>query len=709
MKKIISLLLSVVMAFSCFAFILGTASVAADEWVNVDMSYEDSTETHNRNPGRGRSGGGWIILGKDTPNFKTSYASSGGVVTPKFDLGQYSAGNDYTQGGSPNNKDNPGKYTGGVDKALDKKALDTLEDCFSTAEAYGIQVIPRFAYTWSDAVGCEPSEFELIETHIAQIAEVINKYKDTVISVECGILGPWGEMHSSPYNKREYERRVMAAYLDNMDPTVTLQVRAAGFIVEYHGRNTDIRFMKNLPIKANDPLYRVGMFNDGYLGTNTDYGTWSGGINLNRARGIEFLKEQNKRIPYGGEMAYCGLDEVKNWGSPIYDDTFLKELYDTHLSYLDNITTSSHTIANELNNIIFSERHDFDGMPDLKEYYGHSIQKVMLDHMGYRFVMRSAQTTGSVNPGEVIKFRGTIENTGFGNLLADMVGELILVDEEGETIAVPIDVDPQKWYTCETTEYNVSVSVPKDAASGTYDAFMRFSSLSLADSAKTTSTILFANAQPVKNSFGGNYIGTVNVTDNATGIADSYKQVYVDFTDVKDGYWGKEFITDICTLGLMGGVSAGKFSPETVATRAQFVTILYRMEGSPAVDGVSTPLTDINGWYTDAIKWAYSEGIVNGVTATKFDPNGKLNRETFATMLCRYAKSKGIDVDSVGGDLSKFTDANKVSPWALDSLKWANAKGYISGMTTTTIVPKGMATRAQMATILTRYVGDTAK
>ncbi|MBQ8696729.1 MAG: DUF4832 domain-containing protein [Clostridia bacterium] len=523
MKRIISSLLTVLMVMSCFTMLLGTASVAADEWTEVEMSYKDSTETHNRNPGRGRSGGGWIILGKDNPNFKSSYATSGGVVTPKFDLGQYSAGNDYTQGGSPSNKDNPGKYTGGVDKALDEAALKTLENCFATAEAYGIQVIPRFAYTWSDAVGCEPAEFELIETHIAQIAEVINKYKDTVISVECGILGPWGEMHSSPYNSREYERRVMAAYLDNMDPTVTLQVRAAGFIVEYHGRNTDIRFMKNLPIKADDPLYRVGMYNDGYLGTNTDYGTWSGGINLTRARGIEFLKEQNKRIPYGGEMAYCGLEEVKNWGSPIYDDTFIKELYDTHLSYLDNISTSSHTIANELMNITFSNRHNFEGMPDLTEYYGLSVQKLMLDHMGYRFVMRSAETTDVVNPGELVKFRGTVENTGFGNLLADMVAELILVDEEGETIAIPINVDPQTWYTCETTEYNIAITVPKDAYSGKYDAFLRFSSLSLADSAKTTSTILFANEQPVKNSFGGNYIGTINITGNATGIADSFK------------------------------------------------------------------------------------------------------------------------------------------------------------------------------------------
>ena len=173
MKKFLSLALTIMMAVSCFSGVLSVTSSAADsEWTDVDMSYEDSLVTIEGNPGCGLSGGRWNILGKDSlPNFA---GVTNGIVTPKFDLGQYSAGNDYTQGGSPSNIDNPGKYTGGVDKKLDEKALAQLDACFAAAEKQGIQMIPRFAYTWSDAVGCEPSEFEMIETHIAQIAEVIN-------------------------------------------------------------------------------------------------------------------------------------------------------------------------------------------------------------------------------------------------------------------------------------------------------------------------------------------------------------------------------------------------------------------------------------------------------------------------------------------------------------------------------------------------------
>jgi hypothetical protein len=128
------------------------------------------------------------------------------------------------------------------------------------------------------------------------------------------------------------------------------------------------------------------------------------------------------------------------------------------------------------------------------------------------------------------------------------------------------------------------------------------------------------------------------------------------------------------------------------------------MEGSPDMGGLETPLTDIDGWYKDAITWAYSEEIVNGVSATTFNPNGKLNRETFATMLYRYVKYKGGNLGDANEFTAEYTDAAKVSSWALDAMKWANAKGLIGGMTATTLVPQGQATRAQMATILGRYV-----
>ena len=137
------------------------------------------------------------------------------------------------------------------------------------------------------------------------------------------------------------------------------------------------------------------------------------------------------------------------------------------------------------------------------------------------------------------------------------------------------------------------------------------------------------------------------------------------------------------------------------------VTVLYRLQGSPDVSHVKTPFTDVKAgeWYANAIAWAYDRGVVNGMTATTFNPKGQLTREQFATILYRYANEvEGLDmtVDDTTA-LDKYTDKGEVSSYAVDALLWTNDRGLIGGVSATKISPKGGATRAQMATILCRY------
>ena len=137
------------------------------------------------------------------------------------------------------------------------------------------------------------------------------------------------------------------------------------------------------------------------------------------------------------------------------------------------------------------------------------------------------------------------------------------------------------------------------------------------------------------------------------------------------------------------------------------VTILWRLEGSPAVSSAN-PFTDVakGAWYTDAITWAAANGIVNGKGGGKFGPTDTLTREQFATILYRYAKDyKGYDV-SAAADISGYTDAGRVSSWALDAVKWANAEGLVNGRTPTTLVPGGSASRAEAAAIFMRFLGS---
>lgn len=181
------------------------------------------------------------------------------------------------------------------------------------------------------------------------------------------------------------------------------------------------------------------------------------------------------------------------------------------------------------------------------------------------------------------------------------------------------------------------------------------------------------------------------------------------FVDVADSDWYADAVQYVFANGLMAGTSDTTFSPNATTTRAMIVTILYRLEGTPAVTG-TTAFTDVAAgqYYADAVVWAAQNGIVSGTSATTFSPDGVITREQMAAILYRYAQHKGYDV-TAKADLSMFTDAAQVSTYATDAMAWANASGLISGTSATTLSPAGSATRAQVATILMRFCENIAK
>lgn len=179
------------------------------------------------------------------------------------------------------------------------------------------------------------------------------------------------------------------------------------------------------------------------------------------------------------------------------------------------------------------------------------------------------------------------------------------------------------------------------------------------------------------------------------------------FTDVRTSDWFYDPVKYVYEEGLMTGTGATAFAPNVTTTRAMIVSILYRLEGGPAVSGNSSPFNDVHtsDWYYDAVRWAERTGVVGGVGDGRFAPNTAITREQLAAMLMNYANYKHQNV-SARADLSRYSDADRVSAWAEDAVAWANAEGYISGMTATTIAPQGSATRAQVAAILQRYLAD---
>lgn len=177
---------------------------------------------------------------------------------------------------------------------------------------------------------------------------------------------------------------------------------------------------------------------------------------------------------------------------------------------------------------------------------------------------------------------------------------------------------------------------------------------------------------------------------------------------------------DYCIYsGYINGLSATTVDPSGTCTRAQLVCILYRIQGEPKVvegyelDKLRAPFDDVprGQWYTNAILWAKLTGIVNGTSATTFDPSGQITREQLATILYRYTAKYAPDATGNAASLADYPDAGSVSAYARDAMAWAVGNGLISGLPhgkTDYLEPGGSATRAQVATILMRYKQATA-
>ena len=182
------------------------------------------------------------------------------------------------------------------------------------------------------------------------------------------------------------------------------------------------------------------------------------------------------------------------------------------------------------------------------------------------------------------------------------------------------------------------------------------------------------------------------------------------FTDVNLNDWTHDGIHYCVKNGLMNGTSASTFEPDMATDRAMLVTVLYRLEGEPEVG--ECPFNDVSTgqWYTNAITWAAENKIVEGVGNSQYAPEAPLSREQFATILFRYAKYKNYDV-RVGEstNILSFTDTDTISEWAKEAMLWAVGVGLINGKENNILDPSGDATRAQMAAILYRFCEKNTK
>ena len=201
---------------------------------------------------------------------------------------------------------------------------------------------------------------------------------------------------------------------------------------------------------------------------------------------------------------------------------------------------------------------------------------------------------------------------------------------------------------------------------------------------------------------------TVDKLTVSTRIEVEFTNGTLPFTDVHESDWFYDDVVFAYENGLFAGTSDTTFSPNASMTRAMLVTVLYRLEGQPAVNGRSG-FSDVqyNGYYEDAVTWAADNGIVNGTSTSTFSPNTNVTREQMAAILYRYAQYKKYNT-AASSSLNSFSDHTSVSGYAVASLQWSVAEKLVNG-SNGKLMPTGNASRAQVAAILHRFAENVAK
>lgn len=176
------------------------------------------------------------------------------------------------------------------------------------------------------------------------------------------------------------------------------------------------------------------------------------------------------------------------------------------------------------------------------------------------------------------------------------------------------------------------------------------------------------------------------------------------FADVAQDSWYAEAVGYVAGRGIMNGYDEEHFGPEQLLSRGQLSQVLHNLAGKPAAEESGTPFADVpaDSWCAEAIRWAWQEKIISGYDAETFGLQGPITRQQMAAVLYRYAAGQGYDL-TASADLSAYTDADSVGGYARTAVAWANAKGGLMGVDAETLLPRGNATRAQIAAMLMRF------
>lgn len=515
MKRTTAFVLSVIMMLGA-CFFLPTADVlAADDTVDSGIDYTESTERLS-NPNMGYPSHASISL-----NDSFSARNDSGFTWYYVNISAYSGSNSMLPDGVT-------WPAGRVDRPISDKALEAFRGTLENLRQNGGSCFIRFVYDWDGQTGREPSDIETIIQHIEQLCGVVSDFSDICFGFECGIIGVFGEMHSSIYCGSQYANRIIDAYLDNTPDTMILMVRTPTYITQYLGVSRSE--LAELVTEKGSPEYRLSYFNDGYMNSNNDLGTW-----YDREQDIKFLSRQAAHGAYGGEFGSA------YWILPCtacLPENAIPEMYTTHLNFIrGNVYSTKQNSYFGYDSYEYGPEYEEDWYPDNSAFYGVDCHQFIVAHLGYRLVVRESRLSKETVAGGTLTLKGKIENTGFGNVIHRPTTQILLVGD-GYTYVCDTAIEAETFQSCTVQDYAVTLSLPESMPEGEYKVYMRMTASTQTDFLSVRSAIQFANAGGIFNAeLGGNLIGTVNVSAADTADVSAANDVFCEIGEgaVSDG------------------------------------------------------------------------------------------------------------------------------------------------------------------------------
>lgn len=467
--------------------------VSATGMKDSGISYTEKVGTIN-NPACGYTSTCWAVC---KPDNTPTYNPTGNIVLFFIDIGAFSSGvNGITK--------DDGTYIDGVDYDLDETFFSAWRTTLENCRKNGCMVALRFRYDANGKDKPEPATFDKVLDHIRQIKDsgILEDYKDIIAYVESGFVGKWGEQHGGKYTSVEDKAKILDAMLDCVPSPIPVTVRTPDIFAKWVG----IERKDLADYQSSGEELRVGLYNDGYMGSDSDLGTFS-----NRPVEIEWLSGQTLTSYYGGEFS-GNLDWAKKYDTYLPENA-IPEMYKTHLSYING------NIFQLYKDYTFGSQYDVDGA-DNSAYYGQNVFQFIRDHLGYRFVLRKSELSETVEQGGTLALDFSVENTGFANIIPETKTEIIL-EQNGNFIRTPVAVNSNEWYSCTTSDELLELNLPDSLPTGDWNAYLKISFGNNSTDQLNLRSVQFANDEIWNASLGANYIGNFTVTENDTHGSDN--------------------------------------------------------------------------------------------------------------------------------------------------------------------------------------------